>query len=694
MLAVFALMPGCMAVEADPFATWQTYGGDPGSTRYSSLEQITVDNVTQLEVAWIFHTGDARADNRSQIQANPIVIDTILYATSPQLKVFALHAATGERLWAFDPFAQQNADPYGVNRGVTYWESRNDHRILFTAGDRLFAVDALTGEPIRSFGDNGSVSLKHGLDRDVSNLYVVSNTPGVIFENVLILGTRVSEGPQLAAPGHVRAYDVRDGSIVWTFRTIPRPGEYGYETWPSDAWTQVGGANAWAGMSVDRDRGAVYVPTGSAAFDFWGGDRAGENLFANTLLALDARTGERLWHYQVVRHDLWDRDLPAPPNLVTLERDGVPVDAVAQITKSGHVFVFERETGEPLFPIEEIRVPASDLRGEEAWGTQPVPVLPPPFARQRLTQGDLTDISPKASAEARARFSGVRSGGQFVPPSTDGTVIFPGFDGGGEWGGAAVDPFGVMYVNASEMPWILTMVDLDVRRSSGEREYAINCASCHGPDLEGDPQQSIPALIDLADRGDVHGIIRNGRGVMPSFAHLANEQREAIVSYLFDGLSGDRATGPSSTNSLYGHTGYNRFLDSDGYPAVKPPWGTLTAIDLNAGTIRWQVPLGEFPELTARGIPPTGTENYGGPLVTAGGVLLIGASQDEYFRAFDLRTGEELWKAKLPAGGYATPSTYMVDGRQYVVIAAGGGKMGTPSGDAYVTFALPTGSDH
>ncbi len=494
---------------------------------------------------------------------------------------------------------------------------------------------------------------------------------------------------------------MRTGEIVWTFHTIPHPGEYGYDTWPADAYERIGGANAWSGLSLDTQRGIVFLPTGSAAFDFWGGNRTGQNLFANSILALNAETGERIWHFQIVHHDLWDRDLPAAPNLVTVEHDGRRIDAVAQITKSGHVFLLDRETGEPLFPVEERPFPASDLKGEETWPTQPIPTKPPPFARQRFDEADITDLSPAAHAYVLERFRAARSDGQFVPPSTQGTMIYPGLDGG-EWGGAAVDPTtGMLYVNSNEMPWILTMVELNPQgASSGSGLYGLYCAGCHGANREGNADQTYPALTDLAVRLPEESVtqwIERGKGFMPSFGFLSQAERDALMAFLFGreepdpahGAPADNRMGRAFAGSPYGHTGYNRFLDQDGYPAVKPPWGTLNAINLNTGEIEWTVPLGEFPELTARGIAPTGTENYGGPVVTAGGLLFIGASKDETFRAFDKDTGAILWQTHLPAGGYATPATYAVGGKQYVVIAAGGGKMGTKSGDAYVAFALP-----
>lgn len=679
---------------------WRTYLGDKASTQYAALDQIHTGNVHTLEAAWTFSTGDA-IPGRTQIQCNPIVVDGRLYGTTAQLKAFALRADTGEPLWTFDPFEGGTPESQGVNRGVAYWEAEDGaaQRLFYAADTHLYALDAETGTPVETFGEGGRIDLRDGLGRAAAELFVSATSPGVVYGDLLIQGTRVSE-TEGGAPGSIRAYDVHTGDIAWTFHTIPQPGDDGYETWPPDAWERVGGANNWSGMSLDEERGLVFVPTGSAAFDFYGGDRIGQNLFANTLLVLDAETGERVWHFQTVRHDLWDRDLPAPPNLITIERDGQAVDAVAQVTKSGHVFAFERETGEPLFPIEEVDVPPSDLVGEEAWPTQPLPTKPAPFARQQFTEDMVTERTPEAHDAVLERFRAVRSDGQFVPPSLEGTMIFPGFDGGAEWGGAAFDPeTGRFYVNSNEMPWILTVEEVvgddGEPISLGQRTYALNCAACHGANRTGDVQQNYPSLIGLNEwfgRDDVAAIIRNGRGIMPAFPQLGQEEIDALVAFLME----EEAAAPvaladeeGEPQLPYAHTGWNRFLDPDGYPAVEPPWGTLNALDLNTGEYDWQVPLGEFEALTEQGMPPTGTENYGGPVVTAGGLLFIAATQDEMFRAYDKETGEVLWETDLPAGGYATPATYIVDGRQYVVIAAGGGKMGTPSGDTYVAFALP-----
>jgi quinoprotein glucose dehydrogenase len=457
--AIVALTSLCAACDGAPRArpsNWAVTGGDPGNSRYSSLTQINRENVSRLRVAWTFHTGDAPAGGRSEIQAAPIIVDGVLYTTTPALAVIALRADSGTLIWRFDPFAGRARESH-VNRGVAYWADDRDRRIFFSAGRRLYALDASSGRAVHAFGDSGFVDLALGLGRDIGDAFLVATSPAAVYEDLLIQGTRVGEG-EGSAPGHIRAYDVRTGRIRWTFHTIPRPGELGHDTWPRDAWQTAGGANSWAGMSVDVERGIVYVPTGSATPDFYGGDRIGANLFANTLLALDARTGRRLWHFQTVHHDLWDRDLPAAPNLVTVTRDGRRVDAIAQITKSGFVFLFDRESGKPLFPVEERAVPESDLPGEQAWPTQPFPLAPKPFARQTMTESDLADLSPNARAITLRRFHSLRWQGLYTPPSREGSIMLPGFDGGGEWGGAAVDgESGVLYVNASDVPWIAAM---------------------------------------------------------------------------------------------------------------------------------------------------------------------------------------------------------------------------------------------
>lgn len=701
-LSFLALWLGSLPVlAAAADQNWSDYLGDAGRTHYSQLRGIDTRNVAKLQRAWEFRTGDASASDRSQIQCNPLVIDGVLYGTTPQLEVFALDAATGRQRWRFDPFGRGNeAAGRGVSRGLGWWHEGKERRLLMTAGRYVYAIDPDSGTVIKGFGDQGRIDLMAGLDRDVTGLSVTGTTPVAVFRDLLIVPMRLGEGPAPAAPGHICAYDVRTGQRRWIFHTIPSPGEFGHDTWPADAWKTAGGANCWAGLAIDHERGLAFVPTGSATFDFWGGDRVGDNLFANCLIALDATTGKRKWHFQFVHHDMWDRDLPAAPVLCNVVRDGRTIAAVAQVTKSGHVWVFNRETGESLFPWREEPVPPSLLKGEVAAATQPLPLKPAPFARQLFTEAEVTNRTPAARSSVLDRLRAASPHRPFDPPSERGTIVLPGFDGGAEWGGPAVDPHGVLYVNSNEMAWILTMVPTSLFEGGARSLYAQLCMSCHGVNYEGNAAQNIPSLVNVGARlkpADIAALLRTGRGVMPSFGFLPERSRQALARHLATPGADDPAPARDERaprvagKSPYVTTGYNRFLDPDGYPALRPPWGQLSAIDLNTGEYLWRRPLGELPELTAQGVPPTGTENYGGPVVTAGGVLFIAATKDEKFRAFSTATGEQLWETTLPAGGYATPSTYEVDGRQYVVIACGGGKIGTKSGDAYVAFALPPG---
>jgi quinoprotein glucose dehydrogenase len=682
-IAVIILLAAPAAAIAQTTSVdWPQYGGTPDNTRYSTLGQITPANVRQLKVAWTYDTHDSFAG--SEMQANPIVVGGVLYATTPKLRVIALDAATGRELWSFDPSSGQTGTNRYRHRGVTVFRDR----VLFTHRSRLFALDKRTGKPIESFGEGGRVDLRVGLDRPVEGVSVSASTPGVIFEELYIIGSTVSESLP-GSPGDIRAYDANTGALVWSFHTIPHPGEFGYDTWDPDSWKINGGANAWAGLTVDAKLGMVFGATGSASFDFYGGNRHGDNLFANTILALDARTGKRVWHFQGIKHDLWDLDFPAPPALVTVTRNGKPMDALAQITKTGHVYVLNRRTGEPLFPIAYRKVPASRLDGELTSTTQPLPLKPPAFTRQIITESTLTTRTPKAHAAALATFRKYSSKGLFNPPSLRGTIVFPGYDGGGEWGGPAFDPeSGLLYVNANEMAWLLRMLPRDDKSL-----FKNACASCHRADLKGTPGQ-IPSLVDIGQRKtreEIATVIRRGSGRMPGFAEmLEGGAINDLVNYLITGhdVAETAATNPNYLK--YRNDGYNIFLDPDGYPAISPPWGTLNAIDLNKGTIRWKIPFGEYPALAARGLKNTGTDNYGGPVVTANGLLFIGATTyDRKFHAYDKRTGKLLWEAELPASGNATPSLYVVNGREYVVIACGGGKNGAPSGGTYVAFALP-----
>lgn len=667
------------------YANWSVYHGGPEGLHYSSLKQINRETVKRLAVAWEFETGDSFPG--SEIECNPVIADGVLYATTPKLRVIALDAATGKLRWSFDPNEGRKVTGKVRSRGVTLYGDR----LFFVSRHFLYALDLRNGKPLAEFGEQGRVDLRYGLGRDPLAMGVSATSPGIVYKDLLILGSLVSEDLP-SSPGDIRAFDVHSGKVRWTFHTIPHPGEFGYETWPKEAWKYSGGANNWTGMALDEKRGLVFAPTGSAAFDFYGANRVGDNLFANCLIALKAETGERVWHFQGVRHDTWDRDFPAPPVLVTVKRDGKPVDAVAQITKSGFVFLFERETGKPLFPIENREVASSEIDGEVLSKTQPFPVLPAPFARQRLTEDLLTTRTPEAHEAALKKFQTVRSAGQFTPASTEGTVIFPGFDGGGEWGGAGFDPeSSLLYVNANEMAWILRLVPRPVSaKVSGQSLYAGNCASCHRADRTGTPPE-FPSLLNLGDKyseSEVATVIRTGSGRMPAYAQLPNQARLAIARYVLTGKDSDAGAGAVNTipGMKYTMDGYNKFLDPQGYPAIQPPWGTLNAIDLNSGELAWKVPFGSYPELKD---PGTGSENYGGPVITAGGLVIIAATNfDHKLHIFDKADGKLLWEADLPAAGNATPATYEVNGRQFIVVACGGGKSGQPSGGKYVAFAL------
>jgi len=695
-LLFLASLTGLLKLPPVPPTDWAEYNGGPDRNHFSPLTQITPENIASLRVAWTYASGGAdTVKNSTQVQCNPLVIGGVLYGVSAGSQAFALDAATGKAIWR----TALNDDTFAMNsRGLSYWTNGREARIFFAYGSLLYALDAATGRVIPGFGKSGKVNLKDGLSRPGADDYVISNTPGEVFKNLIIMGTRVSESAP-ALPGDIRAYDVRTGRLVWTFRTIPRPGEPGYATWPKDGYKNVGGANAWMGMALDRKRGIVYVPTGSAAFDFYGGNRHGANLYANCLLALDAATGKRLWHYQTVHHDIWDRDIPAPPNLFTVVQEGKKVDAVSVLSKQGFLFVFDRVTGKPLFPIEERPVPASEIPGEKAWPTQPIPLKPAPFARQGFTESEVNDfVTDRDTVLAQLRAS--QTGKPFIPIGRKRTVFFPGTDGGAQWGGAAVDETGVLYVPAKEVPVYTSIVPTNVGASSarvvsrsGNQLYQTNCAACHGQSREGSHDGSYPDLLNVPAKrteSSVHQLLAKGQGMMPAFTHLKEAERKAIVDFLFGKTTSATASGKAALTQVpFNHTGYNRWYDRAGYPVSRPPWGTLTAIDLNSGEHRWQVPLGEYPELIAKGLPPTGTDNYGGPAVTASGLLFIAATRDELLRAFDRKTGRELWRARLPAAGYASPSVYAVGGRQYVVIACGGGKLKTKSGDRYVAFALP-----
>jgi quinoprotein glucose dehydrogenase len=680
---------------------WPVYGGTPENNHFSPLAQINRKNVKRLRVAWTFDTEESGG-----LQTSPIVVDGVLYGLTPSQKVFALNAATGKLLWKFDS-GIRGTQP---DRGLAYWSNANGSRILVGVMNFVYALDAATGNVISSFGEGkaGRIDLRENLDRDPPSQSIYMTSPAVIYKDLMIVGGRESETLP-ASYGDVRAYDVRSGKLRWSFHTIPRPGEFGYETWPKDAWKTSGAANNWAGMTADVERGVVYVPTGSAAFDFYGADRVGDDLFADSLIALNAETGERIWHFQGVRHDLWDRDFPAPPVLLRVDREGKKVDAVAQTTKQGFVFLFDRANGKPLFPMECRNYPPSDVPGEVAAPQQCLPTKPAPFARQLLTESLLSDRTPEVHEWALQKFRSFRSEGQFVPFSVGkDTVIFPGFDGGAEWGGAAADPeTGILYVNANDLAWTGALAEntpSENADSTSKALYTSQCAVCHGENMAGSPP-AIPSLVGIVNRkpaAEISATIRSGKGRMPGFSNLSDDRISSLLSYLTNPSDKENHATENGKKEpetpqeaqpaamKYHFTGYRKFLDPDEYPAVAPPWGTLSAINLNTGEYVWKVPLGEYPELAAQGQKNTGTENYGGPVVTAGDLVFIGATNfDKKFRAFDKTTGALLWETTLPFAGNATPVTYAVNGKQFVAIAAGGGKdLKSKSGGVYVAFAL------
>ena len=721
-ILLLGLLVSCKNFDVDDIADMETgknypvYGGNKAGNRYSPLDQINSDNVKNLAVAWTYFANDKPDSSGNkrvrprEIQCQPIVVNGILYGTSAELNLFALNAGTGELLWKFEPIKDNQR--FNTNRGVIYWQDGKDKRVLYSAGANLYCVNALSGKLVESFGNKGMVDLHEGLatnlGHDVNNLSVTATSPGVIYKNTLIIGSSVPEGGD-AAPGHIRAFDVVSGKLKWVFHTIPQPGELGYDTWPKEAYKKIGAANNWSGLTVDEKRGVVYLGTGSPSSDFYGGDRKGSNLFANCILALDAETGKMKWYFQTIHHDLWDRDLPCPPNLTTIQHNGKKTDVVVQATKDGLIYVLDRANGTSLFPIEERPVPVDGVPGEHPYPTQKYPLKPLPFTRQVFTEADITDISRESHEFVKKRFLEFpKSDHKFQPPSVNGTLL-AGYSGGAEWGGNAIDQEGVLYQNSNEDFWDLQMIDEATRNkelaslSKGNGLYIRYCASCHGADRKGNGEM-LPGLLNIEKKrtpDQVSNLIKSGSGRMPSFQYMPDDERKAIVEFLLnkesrlpkipdehsnaDTVAIRKADFPYIPN--YTNKVWKRFVDQDGYNAVKPPWGTLNAIDLNTGNYLWRVPLGEFPELTKKGIPLTGTETYGGPVVTAGGLIFIASTRDERIRAFDKKTGKMVWEYQLPAGGFATPISYEADGKQYIAIAAGGAR-GKKPGGWYIAFAL------
>ncbi|MFL6280078.1 MAG: family 16 glycoside hydrolase [Vicinamibacterales bacterium] len=676
---------------------WPVYRGDPKGNQYVAMAQIHAANVHRLQPAWEYHTRDA--NQRSTMHANPIVVNGVMYITTPALKAVALDAATGREIWVFNPAKYNNGEVVRLrNRGVAYWKGAEGERIFHFVRDRVYALDARSGTLITSFGKGGFIDLRQNLGVDPASAVIETTSPGAIFKNFLIVASRVNETYD-ASPGHIRAYDTLSGEMKWIFHTIPAAGELGHETWTWVKGETYGGANAWGGLTIDEQRGWVFAATGSATDDFYGGFRKGANLFANCVIALDAATGARKWHYQTVRHDIWDYDNPPAPMLVTLRTATTTRDAIVQLTKMGFIFVLDRDTGEPLFPVQEVRVPASMVPGEDAWPSQLMPLTPRPLVRQSLTEADLTNITPESHAYALKQFRQYLSGSIYTPPSLQGTITIPGHLGGAEWHGASFDPvLNTLYVNVNEAPTINRLRPVHETDGEalnpvqlGQRLFERSCASCHGVDRQGTPTQAPPLVNVTGTNDEIEHVIAHGRNAMPAFRQLQPRELRALSAYLKT-AAGDVTTAPSTAAAAPRYTidGYPLFLDQNGVPAIAPPWGTLNAVDLLTGDLLWKVPLGEYPQLVAKGIRNTGSLNFGGAVATAGGLIFIAATADEKIRAFEKASGRVLWEFQLPAGGYATPSVYMIDGRQYVAIATGGsGKNATKSGDSIIAFALP-----
>ena len=705
VLAAFSA-PGVRAAPA-PHTTWTAYGGSADSMQYSALQEVDKTNVGRLELAWTY----AVPAHTARAQPNPLIVDGILYGVGQDDGIDAIDAATGRRAWS----RAVRGTP--GNRGLSYWENkdRSDRRILFTSDNALQAIDARTGEPIRSFGKDGAVDLLEGVPRVERAWGNTSKTPGRVFENLILMGSAAGEEYE-APPGDIRAYDVVTGKLVWTFHTIPHPGEEGHDTWPKDAWKEVGGANVWGEISVDEPRGIAYFPTGSPTYDFYGANRKGANLFANCLLALDARTGKKLWHFQTVHHDLWDYDLTAAPKLLTVRHAGKDVDVVAQATKSGFVFVFKRDTGEPLWPIEERPVPQSDVPGEEAWPTQPFPSKPPPIARLRVTVNDINPYADEAEKpKLRERVLAARNEGVFTPPSLRGTITVPGHWGGVNWGAAAADPrTGMMYIRSLDVPTfsslgteivdptLLPSVEPDTSLSRGHILFRRNCFTCH--------RAGVASIASLS-RERFQQALRDGVAQMPPFPHLGEEDGNALFEYLRELNERSSKTAspsaspvsPSPTSAPAAATAPTRYYGVSGdimltgnrLPMTAPPWAELVAVDLNVGSIRWRAPMGTVPSLAAKGIKDTGgvglAVSRNGPVATAGGLIFVGTSTDRMVQAYDADTGKILWQKQLAGQPQGIPSVYEVAGRQYIVFYA---RLSPTAGSsrprrAYYAFALP-----
>jgi quinoprotein glucose dehydrogenase len=709
------ILPGAPTPKKQPYTTWSAFGGTSDSMQYSALSQINKSNVSQLEQVWFYPL-----PGRAELAFSPLIVGKVMYvAGKGNRSVVALDAATGQEIWTHP------TEGTTTDRGYAYWESKDgkDQRIIFSANNLLQEVNAKTGATITSFGKDGYVDLREGLGRDPNSIRrIQSKSPGHVFENLILQGSASGEGYD-DPPGWLRAYDVLTGKPVWTFHTVPLPGEYGYETWPPDAYKFNGGNNTWSNFSIDEKRGIAYFPTGSPTYDYYGGRRKGENLFGNSILALDARTGKRLWHYQIVHHDLWDLDLCTEPKLLTVRHNGKMVDIVAVPSKSGLLFVFNRVTGEPLWPIEERPVPKSDVPGEEAWPTQPFPTKPPPISRLTMTVDDINPYLDAAEAERVRKFlKAARYEGMYTPESlTQDQITFPGVYGGAGWGAAAGDPQnGMVYVRAENTIEMHRLVDRPPRPSGGggspeQQGRAIwtrLCEGCHGSGAAG--LQSLKG----APPDRIKTVVREGSGPMPSVgpADLDEQGMTRLLAYIANpaaaagqlpAAAAQQAPGGAPEPLPYGEARRyyvsmgmgGRFGTTKGFnglPPIAPPWSEIVAFDLNEGTVKWRAPLGVVPELAAKGITDTGSyhPDRNGIAVTAGGLIFMGTLGDATFRAFDKDNGKVLWEKKMESNPEGLPAIYEVDGRQYVAFflhtngepsLAGPGK---PEAQGYYVFAL------
>lgn len=701
---------------AAPYTTWSDYLGSADSEQYSALKQIDKTNVSQLQQVWFYAAGD----NANRYGFNPIVVGNTMIVMGRQNSIAAVDATTGKELWVHDNHNSRLV----THRGINYWESKDgtDRRLLTTVDNHLIALDFNSGKQIETFGDHGSVDLREGLGRDPKTISQIrSGTPGRIFENLLILGSATGEEYD-SPPGDLRAFDVVTGKLVWQFHTVPHPGEMGYDTWPKDAWKYIGGTNTWGEITLDTKRGIAYFPLGSPTYDFYGADRHGANLFSDCLLALDARTGAYKWHFQATHHDLWDYDLMTSPKLMTVTKDGKKVDVIAQAGKNGFLWVLDRGTGKPIWPVEERAVPQSTVPGEESWPTQPFPTHVPPFAKQLFSADDVNPYiaDPKEREEIRQKVLHARNQGIYTPPGLEDTLETPGNNGGANWGSGSVDPLtNTLYIVSKNAPSMLKLAPRAPRtmmtgdpETLGKITYIQNCQMCHQASLKGTPP-GIPSLVDVVDRiGPDHfrATVHEGSAPMPAFpdlsprditqlmAYLQNPQKADVPPDVLAALNGPKQLMKDSAGRTRYWTGYGYMNSSTGLAAIGPPWSTITAYDMNQGTLKWQIPLGGITELEAKGI--TGTGSFwprGGAAVTAGGLILIGTRSDSKLHAYDKDTGKLIWETVLPAGPQGVPAVYEVGGREYVALAAQanpqpGLKTTTPTGPettGYYVFGLP-----